>query len=141
MKDTPVTSSERKNKRNKKAWIRNYIVICAVFLMTVVLSTFFIRTLYTDLHLETVTKEAKGVTELAKKRFTDYAAFDSLVEYWSEAKLTKPNEEHQQNFIQNRETLLETDVTPEELEALGYEGRQGYVRSNYAKLSSGFELI
>lgn len=29
----------------------------------------------------------------------------------------------------------------EELEALGYEGRQGYVRSNYAKLSSGFDKI
>ena len=141
MKDMSVTSSGKKNNSQKRVLLRNYIIICAVFLMTVVLSTFFIRTLYTDLHLETVTKEAKGVTELAKKRFTDYAAFDSLVEYWSEAKLTKPHEEHQQNFIQNRETLLETDVTPEELEALGYEGRQGYVRSNYAKLSSGFDKI
>ena len=141
MKDTPVTSSERKNKRNKKAWIRNYIVICAVFLATVVLSTFFIRELYTELHLEEVTKEAKGVTELAKSRCIAYEAFDSLVEYWTETRLTKPDEEHQQNFINNRDSLLQTDITSEELEAMGYKGRQAYVRSNYAKLSSGFDLI
>ena len=56
MKDTPVTSSERKKKSPKRALIRNYIIICAVFLVTVFLSTFFIRTLYMDLHLEAVTK-------------------------------------------------------------------------------------
>ena len=108
---------------------------------TVILSTVFIRTLYMDLHFKEVTKEAKGVTEYAKSRFTAYAAFDDLVEYWTGTKLSKPNKERQQNYIKNRDSLMQTDVTAEELEAMDSKERQPYIMSNYAKLSSGFDLI
>jgi hypothetical protein len=71
-------------KQTKLALIKNYVLIGAVFAITVVLNTFFIRTLYMSIHVEEVTKEAKGVVEYAKVRFINYDSFDWLVDFWTQ---------------------------------------------------------
>ena len=47
----------------KKAMYKNYLLILLACIATIALSTFFIRTLYMSLHMEEVTKEARGVAE------------------------------------------------------------------------------
>jgi hypothetical protein len=58
MTDKTKKTSERKNGRPKKGWLKNYVLICVIFLATVTMSTFFIRSLYMSIHIEEVTKEA-----------------------------------------------------------------------------------
>lgn len=127
----------------KKAMYRNYLFIVAVCLATIALSTFCIRTLYMSLHMKEVTKEAKGVAEYTKSRFAAYEALDLLVEQWNGAKMneSRPSDEQADFFHSNHESLLHTDVTEEEVREMDAGMLMAYTHSNYAKLSSGIDLI
>lgn len=127
----------------KKAMYRNYLLILLACIATIALSTFFIRTLYMSLHMEEVTKEARGVAEYTKSRFVAYEALDLLVEQWNGAKMneSRPSGDQADYFHSNSESLLQTDVTPEEVREMDPGMLSAYTHSNYAKLSSGINLI
>ena len=100
MTDKTKKTSERKNGRPKKGWLKNYVLICVIFLATVTMSTFFIRSLYMSIHIEEVTKEAKGVTEYAKGRLLAYEAFDRLVDFWTSPDFTDLADEKKKAYLQ-----------------------------------------
>ena len=136
-----MNTNAEKYKDRKRSLLKNYIIIGIVFLLTIALNTYFIRNLYYSIHLSEVTKEAKGVAEYAKSRFTAYNAIDLLVDLWEDTEMNMPDDTQAGYFSSKRDSLMLTSVTPEELMNMDYGERTAYLHSNYMKLASGFDLI
>lgn len=117
------------------------IIIVIMFFLISIITTLYIRYIYTRFHLNVAESEAQHLSEYAKIRITSYSAYGWLIDHWMETNdiAEPPKSRDMKNSWIN---LLDLPlVTEEEVKAMTKEEQVAFSYICYTRIAYGFDLI